>query len=56
MQDGRQPHGSAWWEGGTEQSATMMCGTWWVGSHDGALFGFAPELKVVEVEEQPDPS
>ncbi|MCR1981881.1 hypothetical protein NSA53_06435 [Cellulosimicrobium cellulans] len=47
---------ASWWEEGTEQSATVMCGKWWVGSHDGALFGFTPELKVVEVEDQPDPA
>jgi len=47
---------ASWWDEGTEQSATAMCGTWWVGSRDGALFGFTPELKAVEIEDQPDPA
>ncbi|WP_353709376.1 hypothetical protein ABRQ22_09775 [Cellulosimicrobium sp. ES-005] len=45
---------AAWWEAGTEQGATAMCGKWWVGAQDGRLYGFAPELKVVTIEEQPD--
>jgi hypothetical protein len=47
---------ASWWESGTEQGATAMCGKWWVGAQDGRLYGFAPELTVVEIEDQPDPA
>ncbi|CAM3443746.1 hypothetical protein [Isoptericola cucumis] len=45
---------AGWWTAGQEQSATLMCGRWWVGEQDGTVFAFTPELKQVEVEEQPD--
>ncbi|MFE6968023.1 hypothetical protein [Isoptericola sp. NPDC057653] len=47
---------AAWWPSGQELDSTRVCGGWWVGAQDGALFAFTPELKAVKVEEQPDPS
>ncbi|WP_454049920.1 hypothetical protein [Cellulomonas sp. Marseille-Q8402] len=38
-----------WWPAEQEQDASMMCGAWWVGERDGALYGFTPELRRVSV-------
>ncbi|MFF2452480.1 hypothetical protein [Isoptericola sp. NPDC058082] len=45
-----------WWATGQEQDATLQCGGWWVGTQDGDLFAFTPELKAVQIEDQPDPA
>lgn len=45
---------ASWWTAGQEREATRMCGAWWVGTHDGEVFAFTPELRVVEIEDQPD--
>lgn len=38
-----------WWPVEQEQTATMMCGAWWVGEHDGELYAFTPERRTVPV-------
>lgn len=38
-----------WWPAEEEQGATMMCGAWWVGEHDGVLYGFTPEKRTMPV-------
>lgn len=38
-----------WWPVEVEQSATVMCGAWWVGERDGALYAFTPERRTVPV-------
>jgi hypothetical protein len=39
-----------WWPAEQEQDASMMCGAWWVGEHDGALYAFTPESRRVSVD------
>lgn len=38
-----------WWPVEAEQSATMMCGAWWVGERTGVLYAFTPERRTVPV-------
>lgn len=45
---------ASWWTPGQEQDATLLCDGWWVGTRDGALFAFTPELKAIKIEDQPD--
>ncbi|SKC60377.1 hypothetical protein [Krasilnikoviella flava] len=47
---------ASWWTTGQEQDASLQCGGWWVGTRNGALFAFTPELKAVKIEDQPDPA
>ncbi|MEL7978049.1 hypothetical protein AAG589_19440 [Isoptericola sp. F-RaC21] len=47
---------ASWWTAGQEQDATLQCDGWWVGTKDGALFAFTPELKAVKIEDQLDPA
>jgi hypothetical protein len=38
-----------WWPTEQEQSATWMCGPWWVGEKEGTLYAFTPERREVPV-------
>lgn len=39
-----------WWPAEQEQDASVMCGAWWVGERDGALYAFTPESRRVPVD------
>jgi hypothetical protein len=39
-----------WWPAEQEQDASVMCGAWWVGERDGALYAFTPESRRVSVD------
>lgn len=38
-----------WWPVEQEQAATLICGEWWVGEHEGSLYAFTPERRTVPV-------